>query len=200
METKLESLIEKLKKEGVDEAKKIGEKMMADARRESEQQIGEARAKAEEILSTAARKADLLQKNAESAIRQAARDAELALKDRLMGTLDNVFRHEVSRTLSPDVMKTLILEIVSRWKPGKELDVRLNKTDLKKLENALFSGVHAKLKETIHLQGTEEDSGGFRIGIKGENVYYDFSADTISEFLKSSLNPRIREILEERHG
>ncbi len=68
--------------------------------------------------------------------------------------------------------------------------------DKEKLEQLLFSGVNSKLRDTITLMASGQISKGFRIGLKGKDVYYDFSDDSIVEMLKGYLNPRLNEILE----
>jgi len=72
----------------------------------------------------------------------------------------------------------------------------LNKNDKSKLEALLFTGLKDELKQSITLKTSPDLTKGFRIGLKGEEVYYDFSDDAIAEILKSLINPKLKEILD----
>ena len=113
METKLENLIEKLRKEGVDEAKKESERIVREARKKAEKMVKDAESEADGLIEKAKQKASEFQRNGEIAIKQAARDSELAFRSRLMEMLDSVFRREVSASLAPDFVTSMILEPVS---------------------------------------------------------------------------------------
>ena len=56
------------------------------------------------------------------------------------------------------------------------------------------------LKETIVLSAGTRTSRGFRIGIEGESVYYDFTEGAIAEALRECISPRLREILDPTDG
>jgi len=200
METKLENLIEKLKKEGVEEAKKESDRIIKEAQRKSEKMLKDAEKRAAALLESTNLKTEEFRKNAEVAIQQAARDIELAFKSRLQQMLDDVFRREVSAALSPDFMKTMILDIIKQWQERKSFDISMSAADKKQLEKVLFNGVQKKLKDTVEFSAADDMEGGFRIGLKEDNVYYDFSDDAIAGFLKSFINPRIREILDKSNG
>ena len=61
---------------------------------------------------------------------------------------------------------------------------------LSKLKGRLKSGITFKVSPNI--------SKGLYIGIKGENVYYDFTDEAILELLKEHLRPFIVKIIEKK--
>jgi len=95
MDVKLDSLIEKLRKEGVEEAQQASEEMMEKARQDSASIVDEARKEAEKILEDARREAAQLRETGGLALKQAARDAELILKSRITELFDRVFTRKV---------------------------------------------------------------------------------------------------------
>jgi V/A-type H+-transporting ATPase subunit E len=200
METKLENLIEKLKKEGIDEAKKESDRIVKEAKRKAEKALKDAEKKAAAMLDKARQDAAEFQRNGEIAIKQAARDSELAFRSRLIEMLDSVFRREVSASLSPDFVKTMILELMKQWGAGKAFEVTVHDKDKKQIEKLLFDGVNKALKSSVEILGSDDVTGGFRIGLKDDNVYYDFTDAAIASMYKSYLNPRIREILDGDDG
>ena len=50
------------------------------------------------------------------------------------------------------------------------------------------------------MKASPDFTHGFRIGLKGKDVYYDFSDESIAEMLRAALNPRLKEIVDIKHG
>jgi len=196
MESKLEHLIEKIKTDGIEEAKKSADEIIKTARKEAESIIKKAREDAQKIVAEAGKQAEKLQSNAESALRQAARDTVLVTKEKLIKLLDKVFQRELGAALSPDFMKELILKIAEHWSGGAKLEVLVSERDLEKLRELMFVKSRSELKDTVTIKVDKGISKGFRIGLKDNNVYYDFTDESIAEFLAEFLNPGIREILD----
>jgi V/A-type H+-transporting ATPase subunit E len=196
MEVKLENLIEKIKKEGIEDGKAAGEEILADARKEAVALVEKAKADAAAHAAEAEKKAAQFRANAELAVKQAARDAELVLKDRLSELFNRVFKQKIESALAPELVAELIKTAVAQWKPGAEIEVTVAEGDRKKLEALLASGVKAEAAKGITLKPSSAFSGGFRISAKGENVVYDFTDETFAELLRGFVNPSLKKLLE----
>lgn len=195
MESKLEHLIEKIKSDGIEEAKKSAAEITKKARKEADEIIRNAEDQAEKIIAAAQKEAEKLQSNAEAALKQASRDTVLVTREKLQKLFDTAFKKELGATLSPEFVRELIIKIVESWGAGKELEALVSEKDLQKLQELLFKKAREELKETVTIKVDKGISNGFRIGLKDEAVYYDFTDESIAEFLAEFLNPRIREIL-----
>ncbi len=200
MEVKLENLIEKIKSEGVEGAQRESNEIIEKAKKEADAIIANAKKQAEEIVAKAEIKAKQFQQNSELAIQQAARDGELLFKGKINDLFDSVFKREVKAALTPDFMKEMILKIVDAWKSGSEVEVVVREEDKQKLQDLLFSSLREDVKKGVSFKVSSDIAGGFKIGIKDENVYYDFTDESIADVLKSFLNPRLNEILGKKNG
>lgn len=200
MEVKLENLIEKIKKDGVEQARETSEEILTNAKKESALIIEQSKKDADKIIEDAKRQASQFQQNSELAVKQAARDTELLVKERLTTLFDQVFKKEVGNTISPDFMKTMILKIIEKWQNNPEVEITVTENDKKQLEKILFSGLKKELEKKINLKTSTSLTKGFQIGLKDGQVYYDFSDESIAEVLKSFLNPRIQEIMDQKNG
>lgn len=200
MEVKLENLIEQIKKEGIDSARKEADKIIRDAEKQAASIMAGAEKEAEARKEKAGNEAEKFRKSAELAVKQAGRDTLLLVKSRLVDMLDRVFKCQIDETLSPEVLRELILKILDQWENDQPVDVILNKKDKSRLEKLLFQGVRKSLKKEITLKVSDDIEKGFRIGIKDGDVYYDFSDESLAEMMGQFLNPRIREILDSNHG
>jgi V/A-type H+-transporting ATPase subunit E len=195
MEIKLDHLIEKIKQEGIDEAQQTSDNIVQQAKQQARSIVEQARQEADEILKTARAQAAALRENAEQDLRQAARDIELLLKERIVDLFDRAFQREVSEALSPDILKALILKVADGWTGDARIEIMLSEVDHENLQAVLFAGLRAELRNAVTLRASNRVSKGFRIGLKGEHAYYDFSDSAIAETLQVFLSPVLNTIL-----
>lgn len=196
MESKLEHLIEKIKSDGIEEAKKSAAEITGAAKKEADSLIKKAKADAEEIVANAKIEADKLKSNAESALKQASRDTVLVTKEKLLKLFDAAFKKELGQNMSTEFVKDLILKIIESWGRDKNLEVLVSDKDLKQLKELVFLKGRKELQETVTIKVDKGISKGFRVGLKDNDVYYDFTDESIADFLGEFLNPGIREILD----
>jgi V/A-type H+-transporting ATPase subunit E len=196
MDVKLENLIEKIKKDGVDEAKIEADEILRKAKEESDNIIQASNKQAAEIIEKARKEAEDFEEKSKRAIKLAARDTELLVKENLMALFNKVFRKEVSISMSPDFLQKLILQIVSQWENKKAIEIMINEEDKSRLEALLFSKLKDELKESITLKISEKVSKGFHIRMENENLYYDISQENIAEILNLFLNQKLKAVLE----
>ncbi len=195
MDMKLDGLIEKIKSEGVNEAKKKSNELINIAKEEALVIKKKAQEEAENIIKVAQGESDKLRANAESALKQSERDTILTIKEQLTNLFNNVFKIEISKTLSVDFLKQLILKMVENTAKGQDLNVLVTEQDIEKLKNLVLDQSKKSLTNNVTFKVDKGISSGFRIGLKGDDVYYDFTDQSISEFLREFLNPGINEIL-----
>lgn len=195
MEVKLESLIEKIKQEGIEEARQTSQEILAKAQAEAAATVEQAQNEAARIVEEGKAAAARFQQNAERALQQAARDTVLSLKERINELFDRVFKREVGQALSPEFLSQLIQNLVTQWARDGAAEVVVSAEDKEKLEALLFAGLRQQLRDGVVLRVGDSIGKGFRIGMRGEGVYYDFSDETIAEVLKSFLNPMLQALL-----
>jgi V/A-type H+-transporting ATPase subunit E len=200
MDVKLDSLIEKIKKEGVEDAQKQSGEILKDAKQKASSITEKAQKEADKIIEDGKKQAEQFKKNAESDLQQAARNTQLLLKEKITNLFDNVFKREVGEKLTPDFLKELILKIVGSWAENSEAEIVVNEKDKKKLEDLLFSGVKKEMKDSITIRASKEVASGFQIGMKDSQVYYDFSDEAIADVLKTLISPGLKKILDKENG
>ena len=195
MNVKLDSLIEKIKADGVDAAKKQAEEIIATANKDADEIIKKAKDKAEQFKKNAGSEAKSYQKNAEIAIKQAARDTVLVLKEKITAILEQALLTDIDKTMNKDFLKDLIVKIAGVWAKDGDVEVLVNGMDVDALMAELKSALGNSVKSTIEVKLDRKISKGFRIGKKGDNLFYDFTDESILEALRIFLNPKLAEIL-----
>ncbi|MFH1772595.1 MAG: hypothetical protein ABH872_07250 [Candidatus Omnitrophota bacterium] len=202
MEVSLDSLIEKIKKEGVDEAKKAQESIVKKAEKEAKEIINQARRQAEQLKADAKKEADGLIANGKSSINQALRDTVLTVRQRLNEVANSVLNKEISGTLSPEFTKELILKIIDKWAPKQNLDLELiiSEKDRVKIEEMILEKIKEKAKQTLNIKVSKNINKGFLIGLRDNDYYYEFTDESITEALKEFLNASTLAQLKDKNG
>jgi len=195
MNVKLDSLIEKIKSDGVDAAKKQADKILADAKKTADAIVKEANAEADKARKKAEADAEAYRKNAETAIKQAARDTVLVMKEKIGEMFEQALMEDISKTLDKDLLQKIILKLAGAWAGEGDLEVLVNEKDVEALQAQLKRSLSTNLKGSLDLRIDKKIEHGFRIGKKGENLYYDFTDESILEALRIFLNPKLAELL-----
>jgi len=195
MNVKLDSLIEKIKADGVDAAKKQAEEIIVAANKNADEIIKKANDKAAQYEKNAESEAKSYQKNAEIAIQQAARDTVLVLKEKITAILEQALLMDIDKTMDKDFLKDLIVKVAGVWAKDGDIEILVNGVDVEKLMAELKSALKNNVKSTVEVKLDRKISNGFRIGKKGENLFYDFTDESILEALRIFLNPKLAEIL-----
>ena len=196
MEVKLEQLVEILKREGVDAAKKDADELIDQAKKNAAAILERAKKDAARIVEEANLSADNLRKNGEASLKQASRDTVLVLKEKIGALFDTVFKRKIEAAFTPEVLKDIIVKIPERWITDKAVEVLVNPDEVKRIQEMVFAGMREELKGNLVIRGDSKVTKGFRIGLKEDNVYYDFTDEGVFEALKEFLSPTLREILE----
>ncbi len=195
MEVNLENLIEKVRTEAVDQGRQQADKIVADAKAEAEKIVADAQAESKKIIDIGRREAEQLQANARQAVRQAARDAELLLKERLNALFDRVFKRQIGTALTVETLNGIIRQLVTDWAARGQVDIAVSEADKDGLQELLFAGLQEELQDAVTLRASSAVSSGFRFELKGGSVYYDFTDETIAETLRAFINPGLQGIL-----
>lgn len=195
MNVKLDSLIEKIKADGVDAANKQAEEIVSAAKKQAEDIVKKAKEQAEQFNAKAATEAEAYKKNAEVAINQAARDTVLVLKEKITKMLDQALLADVDAAMDKKFLQDLIVKIAEVWAKDGDVSVLANGVDVDALTAQLKAALNKSIKNTVEVKLDKKITHGFRIGKKDENLFYDFTDESVLEALRVFLNPKLAEIL-----
>lgn len=195
MEAQLENLIEKLKSEGVQAARQQSGEIVGEAKNEAQQITDNAKNKAEQIISQAKQEMEKSKASAEAAIKQAARDLILVIKEKIVDLFDRALKTQIQKPLSPDFLKELIMKFVEQIGTESTIEVIIGEAEKAKLLSFLQSTLKNELKNDVEIKVSNRITRGFRIGVKDQDVYYDFTDESITASLKEFLNPSLSKLL-----
>lgn len=211
----VETLIQRLREEGVNEGKNEAEKLLSNAETRAKWVVSQAQEEAARILKSARDDAQRQKTATEEAMQVAARDALLSVKTDLTHQFARKVRRLVAENVSKeDLLQKMILEVVGRMRgeidenePAEVIlprdvvgveDLRRRPEELR--EGALSQFVLAEagdmIREGIRFGVSEDDEGGLRIGFKGGDLTLDLTDKAVADLILQHLQPRFRALLE----
>ncbi len=200
MEIQLEELIEQIKKDGVEVAESKAEAILVSAKAEAEKIISEAQAQADKIIADAKNENEKIVKSGEDAIRQAGRNLLISFRESVARELKAIVGNNVNAVYSSDDFAKLVINMVECWankSDAGDIAVILNSNDLSKLEDILLAELKAKMLGGVTLKANDNFDGGFRIATDNGTVYYDYSAEAVTDMLSNYLSPKVTVLLKE---
>jgi len=213
----VESLINRLRDEGVGAGQAESEKIISEAQKRVALIKSQAQQEAEEIVSSARKEAEALKTAGHDALMLAGRDAHLKLREVVMERFNEEVQRLVGDVMAPEpFMEKLILQVAGRVRDESGLDkedklaiklpekiisiddLRKNPEELKEgtLAHFVLSIMASLLKEGISYQPSGNINAGLKVYLDNGNVEVDLSDEAITAVLLEHLQPRFRALLE----
>lgn len=199
MADELQSLIERIQREGVEKAAAETEAIVKHAKAQAVEIIKAAEMQAQVLLQKAEADAQVYTKRSVITLSQAARDVLIAVGQGLEKIIDDVVRQQVGQALSPDTLQTMLGRLVQAYAAHgmteNRLTVLLSPDDQQKLARLVEAGVRAALGQGVELCADARIAKGFRISTQNGRVVDDFTEEAIAEAIGRLLKPQLAEIV-----
>lgn len=200
MAEELQGLLERIHEEGIKKADSEKDTILTAAKAEAEEILNSAKAEAEQIRGSAKNDAKSSEERAKSAIQQASRDILLALRNDLETRLKTVVKDSIGDAMTTEVMGGILIEMVKSYRENNpsndpSIEVIIAKSDYESMEKLFKGSLLKDLKDNPDLSIGHDFSGGLKIGFKGDDVFFDFSDDAISDLICSLIGPKLSGIL-----
>ncbi len=196
----LQGLLEKIQTQGLDKANAEREEIVNKAKQEAEEIIAKAKAEAAAIVKSAESDSANLTARAESAVKQAARDIILKLEAELRERVMNIVQDNTANCMTPELMAEIVKSMTeayakSNGKTISDLTLLVSPKMLEDMTTALKGSLRASFATEPKLFADMEISGGVEVAINGNDVYYDFSDEAITEIVVAYIGPRLGSVV-----
>lgn len=188
----LDKLIAQLKSEAIDTAEKAAQKIVEVAKVKAQSIIKNAEEERLEILSEAKKEAEDTINKGESALKQAARDLNVTVKNDLRKLFEAVFEKEVDKSFTPDIIKTAVLKVIDTV--GNDIEIKLPDT----MKQEVFNAIHKQLQTSITSVSILKDENllnGLSITKTNQGWSYQITPEEITKLLNKNLSGKWIEIL-----
>ena len=193
MEIQIQELIDSIKKDGLEQARKDAVAYLENAKAEADRIVADARDEADKLIDKARKEIALEEKSSKATLEQAARDAVLSFKKGVEQELDRIMHEEVSAAVDGALLERLIDEVVSSDLVGRDAVIEVK--DAKAVSEAFVRKLSDKVKKGLTVRSSNQVSGGFRVIEKDGSGYIDLTESEIASLLKPYLNESLKELI-----
>lgn len=193
----LQSLLDKIKQEGLEKAAVQEKEIISNAEKKSAEIIALAKQEAAQIIKNAETESANLKKRAESAIQQSSRDIILTLKNEIQKRMNKIFADSTAQAFSPEYMAKIIADLCESFArdPKAKLTVVAAVKDVDALKNALMNALKDSFVNNCEVFPDKELAGGFKINFSDSDIFYDFSDDAVYSLLAEYAGPIVGDLL-----
>jgi len=213
----VETLIQRLKAEGVTAGQEKAEAIVTDAQKRAKWIIEEAELEAKNILDQTKKEVEALQSAGQDALNLATRDALIKLRDGLL----NSFSEEVMRVVGKQMSDTtflqqLILTLAGTVRGKTAVDNNQNivfslpeeiigvdqlRQNPKELEHGSLTHYTASiaaglLRKGVNFELASDIKSGLSVRLVDDSVVVDFTDEAVAALLLEHLQPRFRALLQ----
>jgi len=184
----LQSLLEKINREGVEKAEAKAAGIIAEAEAKAAEIVRAAEEKAAKAKAGAEEAARVYESGAKERVRQAARDVVLEVRASIEALLAKVLLEDVEKSLSePAAVASLAAKAVEETAGGAEISA----------PGKIAAALKAQLasRPEISILADDSISAGFTVKTDGGRVEHDFTAKTIAEEMAKRLRPDLAALL-----
>ena len=188
MAEELQSLIEKINRDGVEKATAEAEKIVATAKEQAAAIVKAAKEEAARAAESAKKEAEASAERAKDTLRQAARDTVISVEEAVKRLLERILAANVDAALSsPAKAAEIAGAAISELVGGGEIATG------PKLVEALRAQLAAKQSFTVVMDDTL--GSGFTVKLDGGRVEHDFTGGTVATELAKRLRPDLAALM-----
>ena len=199
----LQALLNKINEEGLKKAEQTKADIIAKAQAEAKGIIKKAQEEADDCRAKAQADSQILVQKGEEALRQAARDMMLSLRQQLQSRVKAAVLQLMDATLDAQQMPNVIVQIVESYlqKDGNEdnLELLVNPQQLEALSSAVKAKLADNLKARCEFSPSPYVANGFKLAFKDNDVLYDFTDQALADAVASYVGPRIAAALSDKN-
>ena len=199
MEQNLQNLLNRIQKEGIDKADKEAMRIISDAREKAAGIVKEAEMKAKEMLEKAEQDARSFAEHGAKTIAHAGRDVLLTVGKGIDTLLKEIAFHSVGKALSPDTIIQMMIKLASAYAEKGFAEGRVNMLlspeDQKTVVKLFMEKYREQFQEGIEIHVDDKIIKGFKVAIKSDAVFHDFTQEAIADAICYFLKPHLADII-----
>lgn len=177
MELQIKDLVDSIKKDGIDAAKKESDKIIKQAQDKADAIVEKAKKEAAAIYEENKKEIEILRESASVNANQARRDAVLTFKAEIEKQYKRILSEDISKTLKGDSLVQIIKAAVT------DQDISKLSIEVKEVSDSLKAQLAEEIKNGLEIKPVRNINAGFRISYKDGSGYFDCSDEEIAQML-----------------
>ncbi len=184
----LQSLLEKINRDGIEKAEAEAAKIIADAKAKADEIVKAAEEKAAKTVAEAEKNAAAFADRAAVSVRQAARDTVISVQDRITGMLENLLAKNVDAALADEKTAAALV--------AGALEGLVSNAEIA-AAGKIAAALKAQLAGRSEITVVTDDSAGSGFSVKLDNgrIEHSFTGETVTEELARRLRPELAALI-----
>ena len=195
MAEEFQSLLERISKEYLAKAEAQADAVLKDARVQAEALLADARVQADKLRAQAENDAEAARRRAEAAMKQAARDMVLGLREELARRLFRVLADKTAEAMTPERMAELV-RAMALAADAESVTVLASAGDAGALQSLLKGSLRESFRAEPEVFPNRNIRAGMQVAFNGEDLYADLTDGAVCELLKPHLGGELARLLE----
>ena len=175
MEIQIDDLVQSIKRDGIEQARKDADAIVAEARQQAAEIIAASKAEAEKNIDNANREIE----SSKALIKQAERDAVLSVKKQLQAMLERIMADKVAKELSEASLAKLVIAAIGDDDPAKYA------VEIEEAKASVKSSLAKQIEKGLEIHPAK--GVGLKLCCKDGSGFYDFSDEQIASLLRPFL-------------
>jgi V/A-type H+-transporting ATPase subunit E len=196
MAEELQSLLERIRREGLEKAEAEAEAVLAAARARADGIVKDAQAAAAELLKRAEQDGEAFAARGRQAVEQAARDLILSVRAAVEALFAALVQREVAQALTPEALQPMLAQVVETYVRGdadRRVSILLAPEALPAVLDFFQRKFAEELKRGLEVKSENGIPAGFRVSLADGRVQLEFTDEAIAEALCQLLRPHLAE-------
>lgn len=199
MSEELQSLLDRIEKDGVAKANAQAAEIVSQAEARAADLVAKAETDAANLMTKAEEDSKAFEVRSAKALEQAARDVILSVERRVAAIFARIAKEEVNQALDTDTVRqcvsTLIESYIKADAEGARLAVTLSDSQKADVLAHLSQKFQEQLAEGVTIEGSDAIGAGFKVALTDKEVEHDFTGDAVAEALGALLRADLASIL-----
>lgn len=199
MDIRVQELLERIKQDGVNEAKAQADAILKEAEAKKAAIIADAEKQAEFIINRAKEEAKNTEAASRTALVQASRDLLNSFKEQILSLVHKIIALKVKEAYTIDVLKKAIPLVLEQWAKESSVNsiVMIPEQEKHAIEAYIKQELADLVKKGLEIKPVKSIAAGFRVGEKDGSAYYDCSAEAVAELFGAFVNDKLKSIMDE---
>jgi V/A-type H+-transporting ATPase subunit E len=204
----VQALIDRLKHQGIEAGQQQSQTLIQEAQAKARKIVAEAQAEAQRLRVEAREAAEREKTAGQEALRLAARDVLISLKNQIAGLFSEVLGRQVSAQFDQEAfLQKLLIAVCQRETEGISADQALkvllsesrsngHPNSESPVANWILALCQEGLRDGIEFAASDDRFKGFKVRVEDEQIAIDLSDQVVAQMLEQYLLPRFRSVLE----
>jgi V/A-type H+-transporting ATPase subunit E len=199
MSEELQSLLDRIEKDGVDKANAKADEIVKNAEAKAAELIKDAEAKAAAHMTKAEEDSKAFEVRSSKALDQAARDVILSVERSVAAIFARIAAEEVAKALDTDTIRGCVASLIESYTKadaeGSRLAITLSEEQRADVVSYLSQKFQTQLADGVSIEGSDTIGAGFKVAVTDKEVEHDFTGKAVAEALGALLRTDLATIV-----